>query len=322
MGLRRAIKNQMPKTKGGKTILVIFAILLPIGVGVFAGYTINKHLIPVHADYSNVNIEDLKDNTAANKSVMDKYNAAVDAGADLSTIFQPYEMINLAYSLYSQHEVCAAITEGYTDTINSFISVHQIIYASAIKNGDDYFEESLSKSNMVGVAKRMYMSKDTGVTQYTGTIDTPSYATWDANKVKEYTKEEYTTDFGKTLDDPCIYIISKKTILKDSASVTKDANNNYIVSVSLHPINGVAKYVRQMKNISDLNAYPSFMYVNLTYTLNDKLLPTLLHIDESYNADSKMGSSDLKASLDIRYSVDDGTKIPSLTENISYREVK
>ena len=312
----------MPKTKIGKSVLVIFAILLPIGVGVFAGYTINKHLIPVHADYSNVNIDDLKDNTASNKTVMDKYNAAIDAGADLSTIFQPYEMVNLAYTLYGQYEVSCALTQGYTDTINSFISVHQIINACAIRNGNDYFEESLSKSNMVGVAKRMYMSKDSGVTQYTGSITDPSYATWDASKVREYSKEEYVTDYGKTLDDPCIYIVSKKTILKDSASITRDANKNYIVSVSLHPVNGVAKYVRQMKNISDLNAYPSFMYVNLTFTLNELLIPTLLHIDESYNADSKMGSSDLRASLDITYTVDDGTKIPTLTENIPYKEVK
>ena len=64
------------------------------------------------------------------------------------------------------------------------------------------------------------------------------------------------------------------------------------------------------------------MFVKLTFTLDKDLLIKELNINESYNADSKMGSSDLEAYLNIKYEVDTDRKIPTLADNIRYSGTK
>ena len=100
------------------------------------------------------------------------------------------------------------------------------IYTPKNEVGNEYFEESLSKSDIVQAAWRMYEKYDSGdnsvVKRYPGKVNKSIYdSQFNEREMVEYSREDYKTQSGRYLDSiPCIYLISDKCLSKDSQEVT------------------------------------------------------------------------------------------------------
>lgn len=314
MGKRlETFKNTIkPKTRLGLVLTIVFGVLTPVASGIAAGLIINKFFIGKRTDYSQYDNSDIK-GAGDISSLMDHYQSNNE---DYTTTYQPWEIFNVSFSLFSSYEYSSSITIGNADAG----IVQQSIRNASIRYQDRYFEESISKSPMVSLSNRTYLNADSSIYLYKGEAEKA-----DVGKYKkehyEFTKEEYTEAYGKTPDRPSIYIVNKKTVNKKECTTTK-TSDGYTVYLSLKPETSVLDYIKQMKSISNLNDYPSFYYVNLTLNTDHNLLVKSMHIEEKYFAAMGGVGTDITAKMDITYEVGKETAIPKVDENIVYPEVK
>ena len=312
--VKQAVKNEMPKTRKGLIFGLIFGVATPITLGVVGGVVYTKFFMAKTVDYSDVNADTLYVNM---DNLLAKYEDVKKAGTPYEEALTSYELVNIAYHNYTTYE------NSRSFTIGSAVAaiVDQSIRGCSIKEGNKYFEESLSKSNMVGVAARMYQKEDTTIDLHRGEVQDATTATW-GNEHYEYTFDEFTNDFGKTPSTPLIYIVSKKTVLSGTDKVEK-TDNGYKISMSLHPKKSVINYVKQMKSISNLYDYPAFNNIDLVFHIDNDLLIKQLDINESYYAlkEANLGA-DTSGDVSVYYEVDGGFTIPSLNEPVVYPERK
>ena len=308
--VKDGIKNNLPKTRKGKIIGIIFAVITPISLGVVAGVVFAKFFVAKKADYSDLNASDLMINMDV---VLQKYEDCVKSGTPIEEGMNSYEIVNLAYYNYSNHENSRSFTIG---SANAAI-VNQSIRGCTIREGNNYLEESISKSNMVALATRMYQKEDGSVDLHRGEAVDEVTASW-GDSHYEYTHDEFINDFGKTPSTSLIYIISKKTMLSGTDSVQKTADG-YSISMSLHPRKSVVNYVKQMKSISNLADYPAFDKIEISFNISNDLIIEKMHVNESYYAlkEANLGA-DTSADVNVYYAVDGGFTIPSLSEPITY----
>ena len=310
--VKETIHNDMPKTRKGKILGIVFAVVTPITLGVGAGIIFSKFFVAKTTDYSGLDANSLYINM---DTVLAKYQDATKSNTPVEEALASYEIVNLAYHNYAQYE------NSKSTTIGSAVAaiVDQSIRGCSIREGDKYFEESLSKSNMVGVASRMYQNPDDNIELHIGNPIDATTATW-GNEHYEYTYEEFTEEFGKTPSTPLIYIVSKKTVIADSDTIEKN-DDGYVISMSLNPKKSVINYVKQMKSISNLYDYPAFTEVNLTFHISNDLVIKRMDINESYYAlkEANLGA-DTTANVKVYYEVDGDFKIPTLDEAIEYPE--
>ena len=312
--VKQAVKNEMPKTRKGLIFGLIFGVATPITLGVVGGVVYTKFFMAKTVDYSDVNADSLYINM---DNLLAKYEDVKKAGTPYDEALTSYELVNIAYHNYTTYE------NSRSFTIGSAVAaiVDQSIRGCSIKEGNKYFEESLSKSNMVGVAARMYQKEDTSIDLHRGEVVDATTATW-GNEHYEYTFDEFTNDFGKTPSTPLIYIVSKKTVLSGTDKVEK-TDNGYKISMSLHPKKSVINYVKQMKSISNLYDYPAFNNIDLVFHIDNDLLIKQLDINESYYAlkEANLGA-DTSGDVSVYYEVDGGFTVPSLSEPVVYPERK
>lgn len=305
-------KKKWLSGKSKKSIILgsIFFVALPIGAGIVAGSVISKFFIGKTANYEDVNVSEIQ---ADVDTVMQKYQKCKDSGIDYSTSLKPYEMVNAAYELFAQEEHSIALTIG--DAVASV--VNQSIRACTIRDGNNYFEESLSKSNFVGVASRIYMDA-TGneIKQYLGSATGSESAEYQP-VYYPYSMEEYSDGYGKTPVDPLIYVVSKKTTINSMSKVNRDGTD-YVIDLTLNPTNSVIKYVKQMKSTSNLGDFPAFTSLNLVFRCDENLLIKKLNVHEMYYAKTSAVGADIDANLEITYKVGDQFDIPSITEMVNY----
>lgn len=310
--VKEAIKNDMPKTRKGKILGITFGVITPIALGAVAGIVISKFFVAKTVDYSDVDANSLYINM---DNVLAKYEACKADGTPYEEGLTSYELVNLAYYNYANMENSRSFTIG---TANAAI-VEQSIRGCSIREGNKFFEESLSKSNMVGVAARMYQKEDGSVDLHRGEVQNATSATW-GNEHYEYTNEEFIGDFGKTPSTPLIYIVSKKTVIKESDKVEKNSDG-YHISMSLNTKKAVINYVKQMKSISNLADYPAFNSLNISFDIDNDLMIKEMHVNESYYAlkEANLGA-DTSGDVTVYYEVNGGFKIPSLNEAVTYPE--
>lgn len=239
-------------------------------------------------------------------ALMDKYND------NPSQTFKPAEIVSIALERYKRCEYSYSVTKGTAKTV-----VQQSIRNYQIKNGDHYFEESISKSSMVSLADRMTQTGIGGdVNLFRGkAIDSESGSYPESPRI--LTSSEYKELLGRTLDQMFIYIISNATVLKEGTEATKTDEGGYLVTLKLNPSTATYYYKTQMKNISGLDSLPVFTHVTLTYTIDKDYYPVSLQVDESYKA--SMGITvDITNALETIYHPNAELKIPALNEPLDY----
>ena len=310
--VKQAVKNEMPKTRKGLIFGLIFGVATPITLGVVGGVVYTKFFMAKTVDYSDVNADSLYINM---DNLLAKYEDVKKAGTPYDEALTSYELVNIAYHNYTTYE------NSRSFTIGSAVAaiVDQSIRGCSIREGDKFFEESLSKSNMVGVAARMYQKEDGSVDLHRGEVLDATTASW-GNEHYEYTNEEFTGDFGKTPSTPLIYIVSKKTVTKDTDTVTK-TSDGYHIEMKLNTKKAVINYVKQMKSISNLADYPAFSNIDISFDISNDLIIKQMHVNESYYAlkEANLGA-DTSGDVTVYYEVDGGFRIPSLEEAITYPE--
>ena len=231
---------------------------------------------------------------------------------------QPFEIVNYAFEKYKQCEYSVSFCQGLADT-----AVKQYIWSAQIKRKSTYFEEQISKSSIVGVAKRMLQDgelENTKVWNETSGDDviadlTDAYASYKTDPV-DYTYSGYKEAWGKNLPDMAIYLIATSTVEKQE--LVKDGDG-YKVTLSLQPTKGAYNYRYQMKTISDLATYPTFSLLDLTYWLDSELNIVKMNEHSKFTATMVGFSAGVENKLNYYYFPNREMEIPNISEKIDYK---
>ena len=304
----------MPSEKKmNKTLL---SYILTIGIcavaGAGTGVILKRTIGPIDETYPPG--FDPKQYACDINALMDKYNALSDKSYNGLRGFSDADAVNVVLEKYRNQEYCWSLGTG-----NAYTIITQTIRNAFIKNGDNYFEEQLSYSNIVSVAKRSYQSGVGGnVDTYDGNLTGPEKATYKSSPSQTYTASKYKNYLGKTLDEMFIYIISDKTTVNSSHTIKGD---DVIVTLELNPNLSTFYYKNQMKNLSGLSNPPPFSEVKLTYTFSKDLVLKHLNVDETYTA-TKEGvpvPAETHDIIDYYYHSGEQKDIPTSSESIDYK---
>ena len=247
-------------------------------------------------------------------AIMNKYNQLSDQSINGLRSFSDSDVVNIAQEKYKNLEYCYSLGIG-----NAYTIITQTIRNAQIKNGDTYFEEQISYSNMVNVANRsIQQGKGGNVEFYKGSASSSERASYPSTPSNTYSPSKYKSYLGKTLDEMFIYIISDKTTLDSSRTIR---GNDVIINLNLNPNLSTFYYKTQMQNISGLSNLPPFDEVKLTYTFDKDLNLKHLTVDETFTA-TKEGipvPAETNNKIETYYYPNARMDIPSSNESIDYR---
>jgi len=295
-----------------KSLIKYSVIFGSIGcMGIAGGIILKTVTSAPEVDYSSVNVNSYQPDI---KKIMKKYESY--KGNAPEDFFTSSELINIGQEKFRTCENCYILGKGLGVT-----ALSQEIRNQLIKNGNKYFEESISKSvgSLLGIsvslANRVYQEEQE-VKKYYGdektvTFDSASYLP----DYDSFNLPDYRNSMGKTLDEMFIYVISDKTIKKDK--ISKKDNGNILVNVQLDEKVSVCNYVKQMKTISNLDKYPAFSLVDMTYELNSKLELVQMNVHEVYKA-TMVVSTEIDQNIEYRYFPNSIINIPNLEEKLDY----
>lgn len=298
-------EQQNTPNKSGKKATIITYSLIAVGaivLGVTAGVVLKRVFGQTQVDYEGFNPDAFK---------MDAKKLVSDYDKNPRANFTPAELINIGLEKYRECENSYSFGYGIADTV-----VKQTIRNAQIKNGNHYFEESISRSSMVAIANRVTQEKDgNNINLYKGKAIETETGQYKDNKIT-YNCEDYKTNWGKTLDEMFIYLISNDTVLKEGSSVVKK-DDQTIVTVMLNKDIATYYYKYQMKSISNLDSLPTFTSLKHVYTFDKNMMLLTCSVDEVYAA-----SMGIKASIhniiDYYYFANEYLEIPSLDEQVNY----
>lgn len=298
--------NKKKKSKKAIILGTVIPLIATAAIGSFLGYYFGKQYLIKQVDYSNLSAEDLEDN---NSKVYKEF-ASLSNKEEAFNKYEPYEVINIALNKLSEVENLKIVNSGSANAAG----VVQKINGVSLKNKDSYFNESISSSSLVKVAKRFYQVNDE-VDVYDGQVSSDTTASYDESSKVSYTEKDFENTWGKTVDRSNVYVVSSKTYKE--GNISKDENNNYKVYVKLDPTLSVIRYVKQMKEMSSLKDYPSFSNVELTYTIDKDFTILESVATENYEV-NKFGTHSTESTLTSKYYLNVNEQIPSLDTNCSY----
>ena len=297
------IKGTMKKKIKVSTIVTTSIVCtVAIASGLILGIYFGKNMSEPKTNYEGFHIDNYEDD---NDALYQRFlaNQAVDA-------YKPYELVNIAIEKFARNEHTKTVTHGQVDAA----IVKQMIYAEDVRDGNEYYTESLSYSSIVKCGVRFYQHEDS-IDEYTATkVEKDGSATFSERNKATVSYQEHEDNWGKTLNRPVIFIISSKTVL-DCATFKTDTG--YDITLSLDPTLSVLRYVKQMKSISDLKRYPEFNSVNVTFSLDKDLNLVQMKTVEDYVV-YVVGKNESIGTLTVDYYHDVSDKIPSLKENYPY----
>ena len=235
-----------------------------------------------------------------------------------SQSFSNPDLVNISLEKYRRTENSYSLGVGTAHTI-----IEQTIRSAQIRNGNTYWEEQISYSNMVSVANRSkQFGKDGDVELYQGSASGPESASYPQTPSSKFTRKEYKDYLGKSLDEMFIYIISNKTTLKSDKKTNSDGD--YVISLDLETNISTFYYKYQMKNISGLSNLPPFSEVKLTYTISKDLVLKHLSVNETYTA-TKEGipvPAKTNNTIEYYYFANEVMEIPNSDTAIDYSRVE
>ncbi len=275
------------------------------------------------------------DNIDANKyavnydELLKKYEAS--SASDYTNDFTPCELANIALKKFYDNDTWIAQGYGSGSASVMTINVDQQIRSTFAKIGNEYFEESLSKSSVVKAAWRMYETyenNDSNVIQYGGTVNKDVYdSSFNESDKTVRTREEYKNYAGRYLDGiPFIYIVSDLCLAKDDQQITsgiatsaKKTTSGYTIELELDPSITVKNYVLQMQATADLAGPPKFRFVHLTFKTDSKLsLITTANYEKYYAKTAAGAGSNVVGKVTTYYQTGGDVTIPKINEQTKY----
>jgi len=295
-----------------KKITYGIIILSAAAVGVVGGFVGKRFLGSENVIYTGGS-NSLKPDSEAIFNKVSKYTGT----NNLFDEFEHYEVVNYAFEKYRRCENCFSTVIGLADTI-----VKQDIRNSAIKNGDEYFEESLSKSSVVALSTRFRQTnKNSDVTVYKGDKKAlqinsdDSIVSYNESNKELSEAEDFSNSYGRLLDEMFNYVITDKTIL--NSEIQKNNDSTTIV-LQLDPDLSTYFYKHQMQYISNLDKLPVFSDVKVTLTLNSEYYPTHMLVDENYIATVVVDAA-THGTLESFFHPNEYYKIPEINESYDYK---
>ena len=298
------MEENLKKKKRNNIIITSLGVIASIAIGGIGGYFIAIELSPKGFDYSKLNQNEYEDD------VVSIYNNYLSNPLDPLS-YSPNDLVNIALYKYSLE----TYTESDVNASAVSLVVTQKTFGNSIQNNIQFFNESISQSSFVKVAKRFYEDEDT-VSIYNGEINNDNEGVSGNYKEKnDYTIDEYIDTWGKDLSRPVIYNISSKTTL-DTSFINK-TDNGYLVSLDLDPITSVIRYVKQMVQMSSLDTAPQFENVHIEFNLDNELNLVEMNVQESYYV-WVVGKNFTEATLNEKFYILEETNIPEFNEKIYY----
>lgn len=293
------------KKPSKRTVVTCVGLVLAISVGVATGFLLAFELSPKGIDYSGLNEDGYADN---NKKLYEDYLANPKNPLDYS----PSDLANISIYKYSLNKY----TESSVTSAAKSMGVTQTTYGRSIKSDNEFFNESISESTFVKVAKRFYQEGDK-VDIYNGQIENDSNGVSGEYETKEeFTVEQYEDTWGRNLSQPVIYIISSKTTL-DTSTITEN-ENGYTISLDLDPLTSVIHYSKQMIQMSSLDNAPEFTKVHVEFNVDKDLNLLEMNVSEAYYV-WVFGKNFTEATLNEKYTIlDSAPKIPNIDEKIYF----
>lgn len=294
--------------------LAIYGIIVAsaVGVGVGGGALIKREFTEPEKDYSgfdvsvyNINEDELIEKVEGYTNKQLAYSALT-----------PVDLVNYALVTYKRFENSYSFGYGLADTV-----VAQDIRNACIKNGDVVFEESVSKSSIVGVANR-YIQRTKGgdVELYAAPENGPEIiidsAVCGYGKTPTiYTADKYRELYGRTPHDMFNYIIHKDSIVSSEKKVLD--SGDYEFTLIADPDIATYNYQFQMETLSHLSKKPSFSSCKLTFVTSKDFVLKNLTTDEVYTA--VMGfPATINSHIEYTYFAGEYYKIPEINENFDY----
>ena len=290
------------KIKVSTIVTTAIVATVAISSGLIVGIFFGKNFFSPKTNYDGFNFLDYEDDTA---SLMKKYQSNSNVSS-----YKPYELVNIAIEKFANNEHTKTVTHG---EVNAAI-VKQLIFAEDVRDGNEFYTESLSYSSLVKCGVRFYQHADVIDEYKASKVEKDGKSNFPTSSKKTVTFEDHETNWGKTLERPVIFIISSKTVLENEL---KNTNDGYEITMSLDPTLSVLRYVRQMKSISDLKRYPEFNSVKVTFTLDKDLNLVQMKSVEDYVV-YVVGKNESVGTLTVDYYHDVNESIPTLDSNYPY----
>ena len=203
-------------------------------------------------------------------ALMERYNANPEA-----TDFKPSEIANISWLKFAQEEH----THSVAHCMVTAAIVKQKVCSHDVRDGNRWYSESVFYSAIKKGGFRFYQNEE-NVFRYTAQNPKEDCtATWNKDTEYGYTKAEFETAWGKTLDRPIIYIISEKTVLEESIETV---DGKLIIDLELNPNKANERYSRQMISMSNLEQPPSFDLLHLTFKVDQDFNLEQVKIHEKY----------------------------------------
>lgn len=160
-------------------------------------------------------------------------------------------------------------TTGQTKAKKGFITYNQDIVSKTIKNNDQYYYESNSKSAFVNLTHKAYFS-----------LDKVRYM-HNSDEVKEITMDEYRDNYGFTPCEESIggYIVNEDTII---SCQSEKINGNVLIKFQLDSVKSAKNMQVQMKEFGSLSNLPTFNSISFELTLDSEEQPISLFNTAEY----------------------------------------
>lgn len=300
-------------------VLSVLAVFIGSGLGVWYFDNFLKSNVDYSADPADFvqSIDETLTRNLAGINLADKEEWVSFANSKGKTPldFSPTDNFVLAQYNASIATSYEALGQGYIKTMGQ----NQFLYSERKFDGNKYSFVSISPSTMpslvadVAVCDIMAKGANT-IKSYQGPIlEGNKSANW--AYTTSYAKEDYGVLTGVEITDLHPYIVSEKagyeTVIS-SSEVTQGENGNYVFTLELDKINGVLKYVRQVKRTGGLAFLPEFSSIVLTVTITPDWQLSHIHIEEKYSA-IKMGvNAPINATQDYDFIFNKAVTLPSV----------
>ena len=292
-----------PKKKISKKSIIIYSSIgVPIiAGGIIAGVLLGQAHFKVDA-YGNLD---------ANKLVED-YTEAYEKfkkGKTPIEDFRDIELANIALLKLSDTENFYSLSTGTVVAAG----VTQNINSTYIKNQTCYFEESITESTFVKGANRFYECDD--IDWHKGKYVNATNGDYSKANPKEYTKEAFEEEWGRTISRTCVYILNDKT--RKDGSLTNNNDGTYTIDLDLDPQLSVLRYVKQMVMTGGLSQKPIFHQVKLKFVIDKNATLLKFMTDEVYDVHMVIDAKNSKGTLTQEFFYEERS-IPKISEPTNY----
>lgn len=227
---------------------------------------------------------------------------------DYQERYNPYQLFNLAIYQSKKNDHIKFEARGLVNTGG----LKQNILAYQLKNGDEYFYETISKG-LISVAKRFYQNEN--VTWYRGKYNQNKEMVWNPDTETTLSIEEFNEEWGYDLSVFSPYIVSSFTCLETSLVTIED--NHLQISLDLDPFFSVLYYVKQMIKMGGLEEAPIFKNINIKINFDENFIISSTEIFEQYKV-KKFGWFDATGTLSGNFTFGIPEEFPSLETEIIY----